>query len=76
MTKVFLTLALTLSTSTSFAALPGVGYGGTTGALALETRDLATNANEVRRQGGFVTAGAVHWIQPQDEGRKMSAVAY
>ncbi len=64
MTKVFLTLALFFTASTAFAAQPGVGYGGTVGALVLETRDVATSPEEVRRQGGFATAGAVRWTNP------------
>ena len=76
MTKIVLTLALAFTASTAFAAEPGVGYGGSVGALTLETRGLATNANEVRTQGGFATAGAVHWTQVPEAQQKLSAVAY
>ncbi len=70
MNKVLLTLASTLAATTSFAAQPGVGYGGSVGALALETRGVATNADEVRTQGGYATAGAVHWIQVPETHQK------
>ena len=76
MTKFLLPLALILSASTSFAAEPGAAYGGSVGALTLETRGVATNADEVRRQGGFATAAAVRWTQVPEQHRKLSAVAY
>ena len=46
------------------------------GALTMETRGVATNADEVRRQGGFATAAAVRWTQVPEQIRKLSAVAY
>lgn len=76
MNKVVLTLALVLAASTATAAEPGVGYGGSVGALTMETRGVATNADEVRTQGGFVTAGAVHWTQGPDARQKLSTLAY
>ncbi len=76
MNKIILTLALALTASTAIAAEPGVGYGGSVGALTLETRGVATNADEVRTQGGFVTAGAVHWTQVPEARQKLNAVAY
>ena len=42
----------------------------------METRGVATNADEVRRQGGFATAAAVRWTQVPEQIRKLSAVAY
>ena len=76
MTKIVLTLVLAFAASTAFAAEPGVGYGGSVGALSQQTRGLATNANEVRAQGGFATAAAVHWTQVPEAQQKLSAVAY
>lgn len=70
MNKVILTFALTLAATTSFAAQSDVGYGGSVGALALATRGVATNADEVRTQRGYATAGAVHWIQVPETRRK------
>ena len=56
-------LALALSGAAAIAAESGPVYGKSVGALAFETRGRATSAAEVRRQGGFASAGAVLWTR-------------
>lgn len=54
-------LAAAVTVSSANAAEPGVVYGKSVGALAVETRGLPTSPAEVRQQGGFATAGAADW---------------
>lgn len=38
-----------------------------------ESHSLARSAEEVRRQGGFATAAAVHWLPKAPEAKKVAA---
>jgi hypothetical protein len=45
---------------------------GVMGAMS-ESRGLARSADEVRRQGGFATAAAVHWLAKAPAAKKVAA---
>jgi hypothetical protein len=73
---VLLALA-TLGAAPALAAEPAAVYGAkTVGAMALESSGRPTNGTMVRRQGGFVTAGAVRWIKTPVATMEASASAF
>lgn len=68
-------LALGALGTVAVADESGVAYNAkTVGALTFETQGLATNSAEVRRQGGFATAGAVQWTKAFAEQANAGAV--
>lgn len=71
-------LALTLLTTAALAGEPGgVDNTKTVGALALETRGLATDTGSVHRQGGYALPGAVQWLTaPAVDDRVKQAAAF
>ncbi|MBD8906170.1 hypothetical protein MZTS_05415 [Methylorubrum zatmanii] len=56
----FMSLGTISATADEMVAIHGTK---TVGALALETRGLATDDLSVHRQGGFAVPGAVQWIK-------------
>lgn len=51
--------------SPALATDAGVAFGAkTVGAMSAEAHGLATSADHVRRQGGFLTPGATRWVEP------------
>jgi hypothetical protein len=71
------TLALTLVATTAFAGEPvSIDNTKTVGALALETRGLATDTRLVHRQGGYALPGAVQWKVPATDDRVKQAAAF
>lgn len=71
-------LALTLLATAAFAGEPGgIDNAKTVGALALESRGLATDTGAVHRQGGYALPGAVQWLKaPAADERVKQAAAF
>ena len=70
-------LALALLTTAAFAGEPvSIDNTKTIGALALETRGLATDTRLVHRQGGYALPGAVQWKVPATDDRVKQVAAF